>query len=167
MKEVEFLKNFLIFKNLSDSQIKEVLGIVKHVQYPKGEAIIQEGEAGDSLFIIVEGAVAISQTLTLKLSRDDYGEREKTLTTLKAEDYIFFGEMSLLEEDVRTATVTAATDCRLMVIKKEDFERLGDEDPDLGYKIVRSIARVISTRLRKANRDILKLTTALSVALSK
>ena len=79
----------------------------------------------------------------------------------------FFGDMAMFENEVRSATLTASADCLLFEIKREDFERLTGRDCALGYKLVRKIAEVLCQRVRQGNQDILKLTTALSIALSK
>jgi CRP/FNR family cyclic AMP-dependent transcriptional regulator len=75
--------------------------------------------------------------------------------------------MAMFENDVRSATLTASTDCVLYEIKRDDFERLTQQNCALGYKLVRKIAEVLCNRVRQGNQDILKLTTALSIALSK
>jgi CRP-like cAMP-binding protein len=59
------------------------------------------------------------------------------------------------------------TDCSLLEIGKADFLRLAEENPHLGYKITRRVAELLCSRLRKAGEDTVKLTTALSIALSR
>jgi hypothetical protein len=66
-----------------------------------------------------------------------------------------------------TATVVARSDCVLLEITRNDFLRLGEENPRIGYKITRNITQLLCSRLRKADEDTIKLTTALSLALSK
>ena len=66
-----------------------------------------------------------------------------------------------------TATVAALTDCVLLEITRSDFLRLGEENPQIGYKITRNITGLLCSRLRKADEDTIKLTTALSLALSR
>jgi CRP-like cAMP-binding protein len=75
--------------------------------------------------------------------------------------------MAILEDEPRSATVTASTDCDLYEINKKDLLALGERRPDIGYRIILRIAEVLCSRLRKSNRDILKLTTALSISLSR
>jgi CRP-like cAMP-binding protein len=75
--------------------------------------------------------------------------------------------MALFENDLRSATITASEDCLLFEVKRNDFESLCKQHPLLGYKLVKKIAAVLCERVRKGNQDILKLSTALSIALSR
>lgn len=89
------------------------------------------------------------------------------MVKLKAEHVSFFGDMAMFQDEPRSATITASKDCVLYKITREDFTRFCDEYPALGVKILRRIAQTMSSRVRKGNEDVLKLTTALSIALSK
>jgi CRP-like cAMP-binding protein len=77
------------------------------------------------------------------------------------------GEVALFEQGKRTATVVAQTDCTLLEITRSDFRRLGEENPRIGYEITRNITQLLCSRLRKADEDTIKLTTALSLVFSK
>ena len=167
MDDFELLKKVPIFEELSDGQLKDVFGIISRKRFEKDEMIIQEGDTGDTMYILSEGAVEISKTLTLKLSQDEYGQREKSLTHLEGKDHPFFGEMSMLEDAERSATVTAIEDSTVLVINREQFDGLCKRNPVAGYIVVKNIAKVLSARMRSTNRDMLKLATALSLALSK
>ena len=101
------------------------------------------------------------------MGREDFQDRDKVLTKLSAEDHAVFGEVALFEQGKRTATVVARTDCILLEITRNDFLRLGEENPRIGYKITRNITQLLCSRLRKADEDTIKLTTALSLALGK
>jgi CRP-like cAMP-binding protein len=129
--------------------------------------ILKEGEVGDTLYIIEKGTVEVSKTLVMKLAREDFQDRDKILTKLSAEDHAIFGEVTLFEQNKRTATVVTLTDCWLLEISKSDFLRLAEQNPRVGYKITRNIAQLLCSRLRKADEDTIKLTTALSMALSR
>lgn len=167
MEEEKFLQAIPILQDLNEEELRKILSIARRVQYPKGKIILKEGDTGESMFIIEEGMVEISKTLVMKLGREDYQDRDKILTKLSAEDHAIFGEVALFEQNKRTATVTALTDCRLLEISKPEFLRLADESPRMGYKITRNIAQLLCSRLRKADEDTIKLTTALSIALSR
>lgn len=163
--DVDFLKTVALFEGLDDEQIKQVASIVHKESLVAGEVIIQEDEEGDCMYIIQEGTAEVSRTLTLKVTKREFGQKEKTFIRLGTG--FFFGEMALMENDVRSATVATITDCRLFVILQDDFNNLCESRPDIGYKILRNIARAISGRLRRTNQDVLKLTTALSLALAQ
>lgn len=77
----------------------------------------------------------------------------------------FFGEMGLLSDLERSATITTETECEILELSRADFERLVASDPELGYRLVHNIALVLAERLRRTDLDVLKLTAALSLAL--
>lgn len=167
MEDEKFLKAIPILKNLDEEELRQVLKIARPVQFPRGKVILKEGEAGETMYIIAEGAVEVSKTLVMMGGREDVQDREKILTKLSAEDYAIFGEVALFEKSKRTATVVALTDCRMLEISKSDFLRLAEENPRIGYRITRNIVQMLCSRLRKTDEDTIKLTTALSIALSR
>lgn len=163
----EVLKNIPIFKRVKPETLKLLAEIARPVDYSAGQVIIREGDAGSCMFILVEGTVRITKSITLRHSDPDAENIEKNLATLSGEDFPVFGEMSLLEDDLRTATVTALTDVELLCIERDDFQKAASRDYESVYHVVMEIARIVSSRLRATDRDVVKLTTVLGVALSK
>lgn len=166
-RTIDLLKKVKLFRGLNEEQLEKVGKLIRSANFSAGEAIAQENEPGDEMFILCEGRVQISKSLTMKIGKDSYADRNKTLNTLDAGDYPFFGEIALVEVGVRSASVVAETDCKLMVLKKEDFDRLCDAECDIGYRLIRNISEVICTMLRKSNNDVIKLATALSIAMNR
>lgn len=164
---LEILKNIPIFKGVRPETLQRLGEIAISVKFNAGQTIIKEGDAGASMFVLVDGKVKITKNITLNPRDEDAESIEKALIVLSAENHPVFGEMSLLEEDVRTATVTALTDVELYKIKKDDFQKLAASDYESAYHVVLEIARIISSRLRKTDRDVVKLTTVLGIALSR
>lgn len=167
MEERRNVLNCIIFQDLQEDELSRFFAGTREVKFPKGETIIREGDLGETMYILKEGTVEVSKTITLKWGTGDYQEKEKILTKLSAGDRAILGEVALFENNVRTATVTALTDCVAWEISRTDFHKLAEEDPRLGYKIIKNIVRLLCWRLRKADEDTIKLTTALSIALSK
>ena len=167
MEDEKLLKAVPILQTLDEEELRQVLKIARPVQFPRGKVILKEGETGETMYIIAEGAVEVSKTLVMMRGREDLQGRDKILTKLSAEDHAIFGEVALFEQSKRTATVVALTDCRMLEISRSDFLRLAEEDPRLGYKITRNIVQLLCSRLRKTDDDTIKLTTALSIALSR
>lgn len=165
--DLVFLKKVSIFADLSETQLHKMRSIMRKEQFNPGSVVVREGDVGDAMYILEEGTVDISKTLMLRVGRHDFGQREKTMARLSGEHHAFLGEMAMLEKDGRSATVRAVTRCCLFVIERTDFERVCEEDPLMGYRIVTNIARTVSNRLRTTNQDMLKLTTALSMALKR
>ena len=167
MEEITFLKKIPILRDLNEEELGQFLKIARRVRFPKGQPILTEGQAGETMYIMEEGMVEISKTLVMIKGQENSRDRDKVLTKLSAEDHAIFGEVALFEQSRRTATVIALTDCLLLEISKGDFLKLAEENPRIGYKITRNIAQLLCSRLRKADEDTIKLTTALSMALSR
>ena len=159
----EFLRKIFLFQDLEDNEIQQVLDRTATRNFPGGAVILQEGETGDSLFIMCQGEVEITKALTLVLEEDT--PKEKVMIRLRAEDGVCFGEMALLENEARSATVTASSDCSLLELHQQEFLALIRENPEMGLKILLRLAQLLSGYLRKSNQDVIKLTTALAIAL--
>jgi len=163
----EFLKKVRILSRLSDEELDFVLDIVKKIEIPAERVIIKEGDIGDSMYLFAEGQVNVSKNLTLKLGKKGFSKAEKSMVKLDSKKVSFFGDMAMFDTAPRSATITASIKCLLYEIKRKDFEKLCSSRPEIGYKILREIAAVLCTRIRKGNQDVLKLSTALSIALSQ
>jgi CRP/FNR family cyclic AMP-dependent transcriptional regulator len=161
--QCDLVKKIFLFQDLEDNELKQVLNRTSPRSFSAGDAILKEGETGDSLFIMCQGEVEITKALTLVLEEDT--PREKVMIRLKAEDGVGFGEMALLENEARSATVTALSDCTLLELHRQDFLALVRDNPQMGLKILLRLAQLLSRYLRKSNQDVIKLTTALAIAL--
>jgi CRP/FNR family cyclic AMP-dependent transcriptional regulator len=100
--------------------------------YSDGAIIAKEGEVGDRMFIIQSGRV--------RVTREANGV-EIPLVELKEGD--FFGEMALIEREVRSATVRAVGEASILSIDKKSFLRRVHEDPSLAYRILERMSRRI------------------------
>ncbi|MFA6449924.1 MAG: cyclic nucleotide-binding domain-containing protein [bacterium] len=151
----EKLKKISIFKKFAEDNLalEKIGGIIRVVKFKNGGYIIKEGEQGDDMFILNEGRVCIEKKT---LQNENY-----TVVELTDAMHVFFGELALMDDDVRSASVMAVTDCECFKIKKDDFERLGDEDTKVGLYVTREIAKILAKRLRNANKDSITLFSAL------
>jgi CRP/FNR family transcriptional regulator, cyclic AMP receptor protein len=165
--EIDLLRKIGILSDLDDEQLGEVLAVSKRVAFKSGETIMREGEQGETMYFFVEGEVDVTKNLTLKLGDRDFATTDKSMNRLKAGVASVFGEMSVFGPEPRSATITASTDCVLYSVSRADFSKLCEENSRLGFLIVRRIAAVLCARVRKGNEDVLKLSTALSIALSR
>jgi CRP-like cAMP-binding protein len=118
------------------------------------------------MFVLLSGSIEISKQLTLynNVAADP---RNKSLIRLQDTDNIFFGEGTMFGWEERSATVIALSDVMLGVLTQKDVHELCRSDPDLGYHLFRNIGYKVTADLRRANRDILKLTTAFCLALER
>jgi CRP/FNR family cyclic AMP-dependent transcriptional regulator len=165
MVDQKFFQKIFLLQDMDAGELQEILKIAQPRTYPVGAVIIQEGEAGTSVFFMREGEVDITKRLGLVL--DEEAPRERIIIRLKADEGVCFGEMALLENEPRSATVTAATECRLLEIAGEDLLGLIQQNRDLGCKLLLRLAQLLSRHLRKTNQDMVKLTTAMAIALGR
>jgi len=141
---VEILKNLSLFGELNYSALKELAYLFSERIFQGRETIFEENDAGNSLLVIISGEVRITQRADIS--------GEETLILLKKGD--FFGEMALLEDLPRSATAIAHCDTVLMEISQERFLHFIDKDPASGVKILVSLAKSLSARLREADNKI-------------
>ncbi len=165
--DINFLSNISFLKDLTSEELDSFASILKQKKFKEGDTIVSEGEEGFTMYIFKEGQVQVVNHITLRIGSHDWSDAEKSIATLDASKMNFFGEMSMLTGAPRSATIKAITPCTLYEIHKDDFQNLSSEDPNMGYKILWQIAAVLCNRIKNNNSDILKLTTALSIAVSK
>jgi len=165
MSPAEVIKRTFIFESLDEKEVADVLKITKEKRFSKGEIIMQEGHEGDTMYMVVHGTVEVSKTLTMKVGEEST-KMEKVLRRFKAEDNVVFGEMAMIDRGNRSASAVSTTDCALLEIKREDFLDLIEKRPQMGVKILRRITELLASRVRQSSQDVIRLTTALSIALS-
>lgn len=136
-----------VFEDFSD---KEVLTISKFSEkkfYQRDETVFKEKSVDASLYVVLKGKLeAIAHTSDNKkisLSIIDEGE--------------VFGELSFLDGKMRSATILAVTDVELLQITREDFESLRVDHPGIASKLILDLARVVSLRLRNADKFIVDI----------
>lgn len=164
---INFLKGVSAFAGVDAEGLARLSRICRVVEMKKGEVIIREGEEGDCVYIIEEGQVEVSMSITMvPVAWEEESAMDKVL--VKLGPGAMFGEMAFIfDHDLRSATITALSGGRLISIGSSDFQRFSEEDKNSAYQIILNIARLIAERLRKTNQDMKKLTTVLSIALRR
>jgi CRP-like cAMP-binding protein len=152
---LEKLKQIAIFDELKNraEELAKLQSICRVKKYTKDQVIIREGEMGSEMFIVYKGSVEIRKETR---AGDSY-----TVVRLKAEHNVFFGELALVDDDKRSATVLAMEDSEFLVITKENFLSLGKTNPEIALPITRAIAKILAGRLRKTTGDMLTIFDAL------
>ncbi len=133
--------------------LKKVAAILEEQHFSTGDAIITEGEEGDSLYILYEGTVQVKR----KTPRNE----QFAVVNLSADQNVFFGEVALVDRDTRSASVIALSDGKVLHLDGKAFKTLCDAEPVLGYNVMYRIARRIAASLRHSNKDLMTLYTAL------
>ena len=166
--DINELKQFQIFRNLDENEIILFQKKMKNINVSEGQSFIVEGDIGDSIYLLLEGQVRINQALTLSMHKGGLDNREKAIINLSADVKPLFGEMSLFDkEDLRSASVKAITECKLAQLMSDDLLAICDKYPDIGYKVMKNLAKILSKRLVETNQNVLKLTTAFSLVLER
>jgi CRP-like cAMP-binding protein len=152
---IERLQRVPLFHGIKDDEkrMADLIEIVSLRQCAAGDKVITEGEQGDELFVLNKGTVNVQKRT---LDDDLY-----TIVTLGDDEDVFFGELALMDEELRSASVTAQTNCEFIVINRNDFNRLGEKDPLLGLLVTRALGQALSKKLRKTNEDLIVLFEAL------
>jgi CRP/FNR family transcriptional regulator, cyclic AMP receptor protein len=141
MQLEDILNQVELFQGLRYSDLEEVADIFKEETHTKGEFIAKQGSPGDSLFIIIDGFVEVVQ---------NQAKGQHVLINLGKGQ--IFGEMSLVDQGPRSASVIAISDPTvLQAVRYSDFVSLFERNNHIGYIVMRNIAADLSFKLRKQN----------------
>ena len=140
-ERVQQLAGIELFAGLKPTAIELIAKVASEEVHAVGTKIFQHGDAGDKLYLILEGKV--------RISRDVPGMGEEALAVLGPGQV--FGEMALLDESPRSADARVHERCRLLAIPKDGFDDLLFLHKDLAYEVLWSIVRLLLARLRETN----------------
>jgi CRP/FNR family transcriptional regulator, cyclic AMP receptor protein len=124
--KVAALKRAPLFGRLSRHELVKLAHVAEDIELPPDKVLCKEGDIGQEFFVIVEGEVEVTS-------------KGKPVATRGSGD--FLGEISLLEETRRMATVTAKTPLRVFVLTRRDFRQLLSENPGVEHKVLQALAR--------------------------
>ncbi len=132
------LPQLAVFEFLIEEDYPIIEKFMFRYQYEEGKYVFMEGTHGGYMFFIVDGIAEVTKQIE---------NQKTTIATLSAGRSL--GEMSLIDGGTRSATVRAQTDLTLIVLKREDFNRLLEEHPETASRIVIGIASLLSRSLRE------------------
>ena len=143
------LRSNPVFADLKDREVWELEQITHRRSYKEGEVVFHEGEPGVGMYIIEEGSVKVfinaSDNRGIELARLEKGE--------------FFGEVALLEDEPRSATVMAMEPTTLIGLFRPDLLDLIDRNPAAGAKIVLKLSQILAARLRHTHEEMRSMRT--------
>lgn len=137
-----------IFAGLSEAQFALIKGLLHRRVFAKGETVFHEGDPGQQLFVIAKGEASVR-------IRPAGATRDIRLVTFSAGTV--FGEVALLDTEVRSASVEADEELVCYVLEHEVFQQLSGSHPGIAVTLLRNLGRELSNRLRRANRVIYQL----------
>ena len=135
-----FLKRVPLFSGLTDSQIERLAAGSVRRSFPKGRTIVAEGEPSQSLYVLLSGRA--------KVQRSDTEGKEVILAVLGPGEC--FGELSLIDDAPRSASVITIESCDFMSINKESFKSMLVSSPEISMRIMKGLVK----RLREADKKI-------------
>lgn len=135
----DILARMPLFRPLNDAELRRVLQVTDVISFANGEAVIQEGDRGDELFIVLDGSVEVVRN-------------DNRMAELKSGEH--FGEMALIRSQPRSATVRSVGNSELMVVRRADFFEILRNEPQLAVKLLWQFTGVLADRLAETTRDL-------------
>jgi CRP/FNR family transcriptional regulator, cyclic AMP receptor protein len=132
---IDVLRRVALFEGLDDDELTRLADRFQDRSAREGDVIVEEGSTGTSFFVIAEGEVDVSVG----------GDRKATLGPGDV-----FGEMAVIDEDVRSASIVAASDVRLYFLTPWEFRPFVHEQPEVAWKLLQALSR----RLRVAQQNV-------------
>lgn len=135
VQRILFLKNVPLFSTMPPDTLAWVAEAADEVNFPSGQLIFEKGSQGDSMYVIADGSVRIH----------DGGQ---TLANLP--QGAFFGELSILDGETRSASATAESDCLLLVIRQASFHRILSKQ----FDVTESLLKILVRRIREQSTQL-------------
>jgi signal transduction histidine kinase len=137
-----FLRNIPFFRTLSDEDIREIMRYCRETEFPARSVIFKEGDRADRFYIIMSGEVEVWK---------DFDSPDSDILAVHGEGKLF-GEMALVDDLPRSATVVSRTDTRMLFINEDEFQRILEENAAVALAIVKSLSAMV----RKSNESFLE-----------
>jgi len=125
-QKVDLIRKVPLFSRLSKTELRDLAMLADEIDLRNGKEMTRQGAAGREFFVLLEGTA-------------DVEKNGRKINTLGPGD--FFGEIALVSREPRTATVTATTPVRTLVITDRSFRRLLDESPQVKTKVMEAMAK--------------------------
>jgi CRP/FNR family transcriptional regulator, cyclic AMP receptor protein len=135
-----FLRRVPLLSSLTENQIETLAAASTRRAFPKGRMIVAEGEPSQSLYVLLSGRA--------KVQRSDSEGKEVILAVLTSGE--FFGEMSLIDDAPRSASVITIESCDFIAIQKDTFKQMLQHSPEMSQLVMKALVK----RLREADRKI-------------
>lgn len=141
-EKILLLKEIEIFSDLTAAELAAIASVTKELDYPEERTIIKQGDVGETVFLVIDGKVEV-------IKEQANGE-QVFIAAIESGDA--FGEMALLENEPRSATVRATQPSRFLILHKQEFNETVMEYPRIALKI----CRVLSSRIRNLHTKVQK-----------
>lgn len=136
----EQLKKLALFMEFTQPEMETLIELADPMMFKPGTVVVRQDETGDALYIVVDGTAVVTH------KRDG---KEVLLAKIGPGD--FFGELALVDDGPRSATVTAVGDCIMLKVPQAVVRALAGVYPNAAFKMVMAIAKVLVARMRQGN----------------
>ncbi|UCF09632.1 MAG: cyclic nucleotide-binding domain-containing protein [Candidatus Bipolaricaulota bacterium] len=143
MGQEALLKKVDLFQGLDDGELVEIEQICKSRYHGGGEVLFSEGSRGEEIYIVKKGKVRID----LKLGRKE----DDCATVHRIRSGLVFGELALVDQRARSASATCEGPCEILYLSCKQLVELFERNNRIGYVVLGNLARLMATRLRKTN----------------
>jgi CRP-like cAMP-binding protein len=142
----DVIRELAVFQGLTEKEVEKIATLCSVESFKKGACIIEDQFPGSDLYVVVRGRVDIQlESITPQC--------DVTISTVGPRQ--IFGEMALIDNDLRSAKVTCVEDTEVIIINGAKLKKLFDENHRMGYVIMTNIAKTICSRIRQTNRKLL------------
>jgi len=131
-KKVDIIKKVPLFSRLDKKGLENIARIADELDLPSGKVMAKEGDRGREFFILLSGEAEVTKG-------------DQRINTMRQGD--FFGEIALVTKMPRTATVTATTDVRVLVITERDFSAMLKRSPEVGHAVAEALAERLAPEI--------------------
>ena len=141
-KILDKFRDDMVFYLFDDGELKRIVSYFELIHYPKGTTIYREGEMeGDFMGFVFSGKLEVKKQTEFK---------GKQIIIALLGSGALVGELSMFDEQGRSATVVALEETTILILRREALDTLIQEDPYLGIKLLKGFIRILSLRLRKS-----------------
>ena len=130
--KVELIRSVPLFSSCSKRELAEIASMADELDFPEGKTLIKEGESGREFFVLIEGTVEVRR-------------KGRKLPTLGRADCI--GEIALVLDVPRTATVATTSPVRALVLTRQSFRSLLEGSPQIQLKVIQSLAERLAPEI--------------------
>jgi CRP-like cAMP-binding protein len=149
---IDFLINIPLFDELKTNELETMADYMQSIKIEKDEILFNEGDKGDYVCFILDGTLEVIKESSL-------GERAVIATLSRGRS---IGEMSVIDDFPRSATVRALTEAHLLTLTHKNFQKILKENPLIGIKLLKKISRLLSLNLRQTSSRLTESILSLS-----
>lgn len=136
----EWKDELKLFYLLNKEEMGQIVPYFETVHYPKGSILFNEGDSGDFIGIVISGRLEVKK-------QTEFKGHEIVIALLGKGSFV--GELSVADQQPRSATVVALEDSKLLILTRETLDSIMEAYPYIGIKILKGLIRILAIRLRK------------------